>query len=146
IKVGKVPKFLSNKKMTVSSDNIPFFKLLFEEGVYRARKNKYTTGDAIVPVKSVHEESVSYTPKAIRFSGITSKTLLLFNYPDESSIPLEDNLFLSQVLKAAGLSFENVSRLYLGSPRQNISWTDIAAQSGSDFVIAFGIDQACLPD
>ena len=134
--------------MTENFDrDISFFDSLFTDQVYRIRPKKYDPKVSSNISGGVKEETVeyNYTPD-LQFSGITSPTLLLFNYPNEDTIPLEDKLFLDQVLKAAGLAFENLSCLYLGGRARDISWKEIAAQSASDFVIAFGVDKACLPD
>ena len=134
--------------MTENFDrDISFFDSSFTDQVYRIRPNKYNSKVSSNTSGGVREETLEYNyTQNLQFSGITSPTLLLFNYPNEDAIPLEDKAFLDQVLKAAGLAFENLSRLYLGHPPLNISWKEIAAQSASDFVIAFGVDQAYLPD
>jgi len=126
--------------------DITFLNALFTDEVYRIGGKKYTQKLTSKQINGVSEESVAYQKNVdLVFSGIQSATLLVFSYIGDDAIPVADKTLLDQVLKAAGLSFENLSRLYLGG-QQNVSWTDIAAQSAADFVIAFGIDQNYLPD
>ena len=126
--------------------DITFLNALFTDEVYRIGQKKYASKTAQQATNQVNEEVVAYQRNIdLVFSGMQSATLLVFNYIGDDAIPETDKTFLDQVLKAAGLSFDNLSRLYLGD-KQNISWTDIAAQSASDFVIAFGIHQNHLPD
>ncbi len=124
--------------------DISFLNALFTDEVYRIRQKKYglkSSDDA----NRISEEAIAYQKNAdLVFSGIQSSTLLVFNYIGDDAIPEADKVFLDQVLKAAGLSFDNLSRLHLGG-QQNVNWADIAAQSASDFVIAFGVDRNYLP-
>jgi hypothetical protein len=126
--------------------DISFLNALFTDEVYMIGQKKYASKASTNPVNRVSEEAIPYQKNIdLVFSGTQSQTLLAFNFIGDDAIPDADKLFLDQVLKAAGLSFDNLSRLYLGS-HQNGNWTDIAAQSASDFVIAFGIPQNYLPE
>ena len=126
--------------------DITFLNALFADEVYSIGQKKYALKTTQGATNQVKEEIVPYQKTVdLVFSGMQSSTLLVFNYIGDDAIPEADKVFLDQVLKAAGLSFDNLSRLYLGG-QQTVRWSDIAAQSASDFVIAFGVHQNHLPD
>ncbi len=130
----------------ISNHDILFFKELFSDQVYRIGEKKYPSNHDSKQGNVVHEETADYQSLPIKFNGITSSTLILFNYPGEDSLSSTDKVFLDQVLKAAGQNFENLSWLNTSSLPRETNWTAIAKQSPSENVIAFGVDTRYLPD
>jgi hypothetical protein len=130
----------------ISNPDILFFNELFNDQVYRIREKKYAPERQAKAVNMVKEETADYLSLPIDFKGITSDTLILFNYPGAEAIPAGDKSFLDQVLKAAGRQFENLSWLNTASLDERTRWVDIAKQSPSECVIAFGVDTRYLPD
>jgi hypothetical protein len=131
--------------MKKSEEDATFYKLLFKDELYYiAEKKPYSAGIS-GPGNSVSEDVVTYHPSQSYFEGITSKTLIMFNYPDSSQMPAGDKVLLGQVLKAVGLSFDTVSRLNTINLPKNVSWEEIAEQSAADFVICFGVEKKYMP-
>jgi len=131
--------------MEESENNVVFYKLLFGDELYHIDENKTYSDIDMLQNHNVSESEAAYHNDQSHFEGITSKTLIMFNYPESSDMPPGDKVLLGQVLKAVGLSFETVSRLNVVRLPQNTSWDNIAAQSGADYVIAFGVSKKYMP-
>jgi hypothetical protein len=134
--------FLNMEKTDTSAS---FFKLFYNEEIYKVAEEKNYRHDTSPIENLVSENEVRYNALIDSFEGETSRTLILFSYPEGNEFPGKDKIFLGQVLSAVGLSFNIVSRLNTLSLPSNIKWGDIAAKSNAEYVICFGIDEKYMP-
>jgi len=130
----------------ISNPDVLFLNELFSDQVYSIREKKYAPEKQAKTLNVVQEETAGYQSLPIEFKGITSDSLILFNYQGSEAIPAGDKAFLDQVLKAAGRQFENLAWLNTAGLDEHSRWADIAKQSPCECVIAFGVDTRYLPD
>jgi DNA polymerase III psi subunit len=122
-----------------------FFRLFFNEGIYRVPETKKYDPAINSNPEILSEKGSDYGTFIHFFEGKTAKTLLLFNYEGSEGIPAQDKIFLEQILRAAGLDFDSVSRLNTAALKGKFSWEDIALNSAADFIIAFGVAAQYMP-
>ena len=131
--------------MEIIENPATFYKLLFNEELYTIKEPKKYPDTRPVPQNIVSETEDGYVSAGLNFEGPATHTLILLHYAATTDIPEAEKLFLDQVLRAAGMGFNAVSRLNTAGLDNSVGWETIAAQNTADYVISFGVPARLMP-
>ncbi len=119
-----------------------------EEATTSDPSKEKVSEDAHAEASAQQELSVSSastaTERAINYYGnFQKRILILVNYFNQKDLIPKDRLVLGQILKAIGLSFEDVA--VINVQKAQMSWESLQKAFGFSKVMAFGVDKAFFP-
>lgn len=132
-----------NNNLDTDEEKSSFYKGFYNEGLYVVNEPDMPIGKL---ADKPAAEMAGPEHKLLSLSGNKmANTLLLFNYPQTSGVPDSDKVFVSQVLSAINLNFENIAWLNIAQVK-DFNLELLKNHATIQQVVAFGIDESLYPE